>query len=73
MCEMYSYEQLNFYGWIVVWRLMNKFDPLDDMVPNKLMWSKTYGVILTNEIDSTENIYINASDPIWWIYEDEAM
>jgi hypothetical protein len=38
-----------------------------------LMWSKTYGVILTNEIDSTEDIYINASDPIWWIYEDEAM
>jgi hypothetical protein len=43
---------------------MNKFDPLDDMAPNKLMWSKTYGVILTNEIDSTEDIYINASDPI---------
>lgn len=43
MCEMYSYEKLSFYGWIVVWRLMNKFDPLDDMIHNELMWSKDMG------------------------------
>jgi len=41
MCEMYSYEQLNFYGWIGVWRLMSKFDPLDDIIwgnVNKWNW-----------------------------------
>jgi hypothetical protein len=43
MCEMYSYEQLNFYGWTGVWRLMNKFDPLDDILSNELMWSKHMG------------------------------
>ncbi len=68
---MYSYEHLNFCGWIVIWMLMN----VNVIIRWYGTWwinvVKTDGVMLTNEIDSTKHAYINASHPIWWIYEDE--